>query len=189
MGKQQMITLKDKFKKRLSAYRRHTKEIFGLLTNVTDAVSEFLDEETKHFLQWKGVEREGKFVFIIGITAYPVGHKLYMNDGEIVEITEINKQALQRIIRVGIPLELAENGTLEEVKQFIKIKAEENSPEEEELKIQTPMEALFDQLNKEEEENKEEEADPIQGFESKELSKEQITQIMHHASQSKGKVN
>lgn len=162
LEKEEKPTLSQLLVKREKMYKETTIEILQVLKNVFAAAHEVLDDETNNFIEWVHVEQPTpEHIVILGMCMYPIGYTVTTPDGNQIQINEENREYLGRMIKVGMPIKLAEEGKITEIVQFMKEHADESLPTQER----------------------------DSGFSSEGLTKEQLQQIEFLSHQTKGKVN
>lgn len=125
-------TVTNLFKQREEEYLEKTVQIFESMPNVIEAIIKFLDIEKEHSegrLVWEEVKLfdevgEEGFVIMVGSIKYELGEKYELPTGEVIEVNESNIDYLQRWIRVGIPLNIAVEGSYEDVVEFLEANSE-----------------------------------------------------------------
>ena len=159
------MTIKKLFKERDRALKKLSKEIVKELVHVTQAAEELLADGNE--VEWANAELVNRIVIIIGFVKFPIGQQVLLPEtGDVIQVTEENQHMLKQVIRVGVPIKLANEKDKEAVKEYL-----QNANEgEESAEVQTkPAE---------------------EDFSTESLTKEQLQQIMWHSENtSKGKVN
>ena len=147
-------------------YEYYTQELLVKIKPVIDAAQSFLDDEIVKLVEWKAVEllEESHTVMALGAVVFPIGSKVVIDDeGMSIEVNEENQKAFQRVMRIVVPLELAERGEPEELKSFFREHYSlENLPEQ---------------------------VDPSEEFSTEELTAEQIEKMNMFTNLSKDKPN
>ncbi len=120
--------LKDKFNKRDITFNNATSDILMAIPHVLEGIVQFLEldkEAEEGNLVWEDINRfieseddEG-FIIVTGIVIYNPGETFELTNGEIVEITEDNADYFRRVVRTGIPFDVADRGTQEDVVAFL----------------------------------------------------------------------
>ena len=147
------ISLSTLFEERDEQFAEITAEIFDRIPNVLEGVYTFLVQANEGYengtVSWEDVFLLDNVLTLIGIVSYKPGTEFVL-EGKPVEVTEANSAYFQRIIRMGIPLNVAEEGTVEDILEFfsnIKVNFEltvnEDGVQEEDL-IATVKEPEFD---------------------------------------------
>lgn len=112
-----MSKIKDLLKKRSAAYVVHNKRILKALeNNVIPAILEMLELSSNEFdkLEWTNVHLQDDHIVLSGIIRYNEGDVI--SDGDTtVTLDTTMALILDKMIRVGVPLKLAETGTKSEV--------------------------------------------------------------------------
>lgn len=122
---QENYTIIELLSLREEAYREITNALLQVLQPVFVAVDLLLDDETRKSVKWVNVEPmestmpEINHVLIVGICKFPVGHVVTLENDEEMEVTETNQELLQRILRIGIPTTLVEQGDVAEIRKFL----------------------------------------------------------------------
>ena len=115
--------LLELFEKREDHWQSDTVTILEKMTHVLEGAFQHLEETggiSPHgTLVWDDVSLLGELVLIIGNVVYEPGTKIYTETGEEITVTEENAHHFDNFIRVGVPLELAQNGSVEDVKAFL----------------------------------------------------------------------
>lgn len=93
---------------REAAYAQLTSDILDQLQNLLEGVEEVLDPEIVEWLEWKDVVLAGDVLTLAGIVHSE-------NEDEL----ESEEDFINHIVRVGIPLSLAETGTVEEIVNYL----------------------------------------------------------------------
>ena len=114
-----MIKIRDFFREREEQYDSYTTIILDEMSVAFEVIEDLLDEETAKFLEWKSTELVGDHIIVLGMITYPIGHKVELKSGEFVTVDEDSQEILQRIVRLGIPAELIDNGKKEDIKKFL----------------------------------------------------------------------
>ena len=165
------------FRQREESYKRFTQDLLHELKNVIDVIHQMLDDETTKYLTWKMVEKTGPemedIIVIIGMSTFPIGYNLQVDSGEFIEVTEDTQEFLQRVIRVGIPIKLAVEGTPDEIKNYFETTGDNIEPlirESENVRHTSARDLVGD-------------------FAVRDLTDAEITQMLYNAEQTKGKIN
>jgi len=180
-----MADLKNLFERRLTQYRHITDLILDSIPNVTEGVLQALSEDESSTLEWEDVqfEPEEELLTLIGAIRLDLGERIQLEDGRELHITEDNVEVFKRIIRVGIPFDLVENGSAEDIVNFFEDKKQMNYTTIDDLSgefLDEFSEADFADLEEATENiSKIERAmSTIIGFDTEDLSDEQIRQIL-----------
>ena len=117
-----MSKLTDLFDQRARAYASYSDRILKQLeSNVLPAIVEVLDLTANELekLEWKNVQLQEEHLILSGVIGYKEGDVI--KDGEL-KITLDTQLAmlLDKIIRVAVPLSLAESGTKQEVTDHLR---------------------------------------------------------------------
>lgn len=120
-SKEEKPTLSQLLVKREKIYKETTIKILQVLKNVFAAAHEVLDDETNNFIEWVHVEQPtSEHIVIIGMCMYPVGYTITTPDGNEIEIDKENREYFGRVIKLGMPIKLAEEGKITEISEFLK---------------------------------------------------------------------
>lgn len=134
--------LRDLFDERDKQFENFTIKILSTMVHVLDGVITFLDlsnEAQNSNLIWEDVILyhdsviENDFVVLVGSVTYNIGDKLSLPNGEVIEVTEDNVDYFKRTIRVGVPYQLASEGTSDEVVEYLERAEQEAEKKEENL--------------------------------------------------------
>lgn len=158
---QELIMLRDSF------YHDATQQIlYSLEHNVFAAAKQVLDEDTSEHLEWVSVEMvPPEHILIVGVCTYPIGY--HISDGELeITIDRENQEDFKRLIKLGMPIELADKGSVKELVEYMKEHTDGSLP----LKNDQPKVAASD-------------------FSTEGLTPEQQEQLKHFSQHSKDKVN
>jgi hypothetical protein len=115
-------TLERLFLVREQTFQRATEDILKALGAVINGVAAFLhlkEELAQGKLTWQNVQMQDDVVLLIGIIEYPPGAKFITSQGEQMVVSKENKDYFKRILRIGLPISLVENGTAEDVVRFM----------------------------------------------------------------------
>ena len=152
-------------KERDELYEHYTQEMLSMLKPVFKAAEQFLDKETVKITEWRAVElmEDEHKLMALGAVVFPVGSQVTIEDGVVMEVTEQNQLAFQRIMRIVVPIDLAEEGNMEKLTKFFKEHYSlENLPEQ---------------------------VDMTEDFSTENLTKEQIEKMQMFTHQAKDKLN
>jgi len=95
------------FLNREKKYKEYTEKIFNVMPHITEGITEYL-ETTKDYMRWEGVDVTDEYLMI--------------------HVKELKlKQEQVQIYTIGIPIELAEAGTKDDVIAFLKVNDERNT--------------------------------------------------------------
>lgn len=118
MAKLKLSTL---IKRRNDAYIKNTTKILERLEdNVFPAVVNLVGNDVGERLEWRDAVLVGNVLIIAAAVVHKVGEVIMTAAGEKVMVTEENKSELDRIMRIGIPVDIAQNATAEQVFKFLK---------------------------------------------------------------------
>lgn len=164
------------FAKRVEVYEKFTAALLEELETVTTAGASLLSADLAKRLVWKAVNLVDSTVTIVGIIEFPIGEKIIAESGLELEVTEEMQQLLNQVVRVSVPLEMAENATVEDIVAYLKALEAEHVKQS--ILINESTNTSHDTV-----------ADLAGEFRTTGLTKEQITSMILYAEQSKGKVN
>mgnify|MGYP001817483573 CR=1 FL=1 len=170
-----MSHIKELFVKREDVYADFTNALKAELSTATSAAGSLVGEALQEQLVWENVLLIDDTVVITGQVKFPVGHIITSEDGDDIEVTPEMQQHLNQAIRVGLPLELAETGSYEEIVDYLDNTGHQSHKAPIEYEAENPAIETV--------------ADIAGEFRSAGLSKEQISNMIVFAEQSKGKVN
>lgn len=165
--------IKDLFRRRTRAYDRHTKKILEAMSPITDIIRDVVFDDTplKDHLKWTTIvyDKPTDVILLIGEAAFPIGFELEADDGKIVKVDKRLQDHLTRVIQVGLPCNLVEEGDEKNVKQFLTENTLVNETPNDPSSV---MVEAFDQ-----------------GFEDDGLTEAQKQQILYFEEVHKGKIN
>ena len=138
-----MSQLKELFEKRDTEHLKITQVLLKTLQPATDCIMEFIGAHSQQdpsigtfswddvlFLNNESNPLVKEIIVFMGSVSYKIGAKLTMPDGSVVEITEETAEYFKRIIRIGIPLDLAEKGDKKKITEFLRdVSMTESEPE------------------------------------------------------------
>lgn len=123
-----MTKLKEMFKKREEIQQTLLDSILKAMPNVLEAAEQFIGEVegSTGNICWRDVEyTEGdNHVLLLGTMDYEVGSDVELPNGTVVRVTESTQEYFSRILRLGIPYDLAETGSVVDVYTFLSEAAE-----------------------------------------------------------------
>ena len=127
------ITLKERFRRRDSAFKKSTDKILEMIPNVLDGITDFLriqEDEGKPDVRWEDImyfaDAEPPTVMLITVISYPPGSEFMMPNGEVIKVTDVTVDYFRRMIRFGIPMDVVTNASRKEIAEFLKKTAEED---------------------------------------------------------------
>ena len=171
------------FLHRLHEYQRNTSKILQAMPNALEAIKQTLVDEEYGTMQWEDAQYsiDDGVIILIGNVQLAVGDNIQLDDGRVVNITEENVDTLRRLIRVALPVDLAVNGSVEEVveylsdkqhRNYVPIENEDGEPQNVDDLLQDDLvEEYHSQIIKDQLEN-------VLGFDTEGLTDEQIEQIL-----------
>lgn len=156
-----MSGLKDLFDYREKTNNETTRKIFHFIEHVTQGIMEFIDdqedqkEESLGIFSWEDalyLNNEMAFgtngmLLVIGTFSYNIGSNIILPNGEKIKITEETVNYFKRIIRIGIPFDLAETGSKEEIISFLENTVSQEEREEREEQESKPNVISIDDFN------------------------------------------
>lgn len=114
-------------------YIEATDLIFMALDHVLEGIIEYVGQSPEDF-SWDGVSISRDLVIINARTAImdDVATVLNKKTGEVMEMPTVNAngERLQRSLTIGIPIEIAEDGTAKDIIEFLREMDAENHNEE-----------------------------------------------------------
>lgn len=131
--------LRQMFEAREMSYKKATDRILEMMASALDAIVTFLaskGELSGTQLVWQEAsyypssdEGHEGYIMLMGVIEHLVGQKFQLPNGQMVEVTEETADYFRRIIRIGIPLKLAVEGTEQEILQFMEETTKEDFEE------------------------------------------------------------
>jgi hypothetical protein len=174
------ITLEQQFVKRYQEYQKNTQEILKMIPNVIIAIEQTLVDEDYNTLQWEDAQfsTEDGVLVLIGNVKVEVGDDIRLDDGRVVKVTEENVGTLRRLVRVGIPLDLAKTGSVDDVLDYLSDKHHKNytplEGEPETIDDLIPEEQVDEYYNK----ALKQELEEVLGFDTEGLTEDQVEQLL-----------
>lgn len=166
------------FTRREDSYKKGTEAIFNkMYPTVLAAIKEFVGPDLAERLEWHDAVQVEDVITIIAFVAAKVGEELIIGMGEKILVTEQNKDLMSSIIRIGVPVDLADKASKEEVMKFLR--------EEEARRVEAVL-GGHGEVDPEDLLNYA--ADPTE-FDMDSLDKDQLEQLLMHESGNKGKVH
>lgn len=116
--------LETLFEYRDKVVKEASNRIFGKIQHVLGGIDVFLSETDKAYangsISWEDVQymEDNDIVVVFGVLSFVPGSKFDLG-GKTIEITEDNAGAFQRMVRIGIPIGLASEGTPDQIVQFL----------------------------------------------------------------------
>jgi hypothetical protein len=169
-----MSNIKELFEERSRHYYKTTDLILQSMPHVLEGVILALEEDTSSNVVWEDAQLspEDDVIVLIGFIQLIPGEDLVLDTGKTISITEENAEAFRRILRVGIPLDLVENGSVEEITEYFIQRKEKNYDS---------IEEAVDAIGILEQQT----ATSLTGFDTEGLSEDKIRQIMQHLDKDK----
>lgn len=176
-----MSKLKELLTKRTEVFEDFTAALLSELSVAIEAAGDVIGADAQAHVVWSdittaAVAEPDDTLIIGGIIEFQVGETIDTEEGEIV-ITEDLQPIMNRAVRVGIPMNLAETGTRQEIVDYLKAFGKQDGK---------PMPAVAHEA---ENTSHETVADLAGEFRSAGLTQEQIASMLVFAEQSTGKVN
>lgn len=172
--------LEQEFVNRYSNYQRNTMQIFKLIPNVLEGIHQALTSSEYDNLKWEDIQytSEDRVLILIGNVKLAVGDRMQLDSGKVVNITEENVDTLRRLVRVGIPLDLAESGSVDNVIDYISNNTHRDYEELTDDPQNVDELLTEEQVNKYYKESIGEAAELVLGFDTEGLTEDQIEQMM-----------
>lgn len=130
------------FNTRDQTYRDETKEIFINIFHVLEGIIVFLgleDDAKAKRLAWEDVkyvnddsEEMGGIVIVTGVISNEPGDMAKLANGESIQVTEENMDYFDRVIRVGVPLDIVNAANADQILEFLEA-TEDMEVDEDEL--------------------------------------------------------
>lgn len=173
-----MTYLKGLFEKRQEVYDEFTAALLEELTAVTSAATTLLGSDLEDRLVWRSVELIDDTIMVAGALEFQLGEKILTEDNMEIEVTAEMQPILNRIVRVGVPVELAATASEQEIVDYLKRLNQDKDAHETDVVVGEGHNVAHDTV-----------ADLAGEFRSTGLTEEQIVSMIAFAEQSKGKVN
>jgi hypothetical protein len=133
-------------------------------------------------LQWKTVAIDDTTVWLGGQLIFEVGETIVDDNGKDIEVTPDVQDYMNKMIRVGVPIELAEGGNVQDIVDYLKRVEMENQEAIEKMVTPVPEykteNLAIDTVH-----------DLAGEFRSAGLTKAQIESMIMFAKQATGKIN
>lgn len=143
-------TIRRMFFERAEKHAVATTNILNKMPGALQAIADLIEEKETFkkggILEWGEIslvaaDTEDALIILVGIIRFPPGAEVELSTGEKVKVTPETVQYFPpRIIRIGLPLNMAE-ATKDEIKTYLKKTVEEQKADIEEMK-NTLQEAL-----------------------------------------------
>jgi len=178
------------FTAREKQYQNVTNAILDSVPNFIEGAIISMDLDTNEIVDWKEATiAESGIMSIVGLVSYKIGETLISEMGEATTITEENYNNFVRIIRVGIPIELAVDGTAEEIVEFLD-EANAFRQHADDDEIQSFAEAIDGIIEGDVQEVEGTETLELSNeFNTNDLTDEQISSMLDNEYASKGKIH
>ena len=129
-----MTDLLHIFKQRDDHYTKMTDLILEVLNDpIIEGTKEFLQSQESQLngiLEWDEITLIDGLIILIGVMTYSPGTTITLGDGKVVVVSEQNVDYFNRVIRVGIPLQIALEGNKADVISFLQKTLDEPSNSE-----------------------------------------------------------
>ncbi len=120
--------LKKMFDQRDKDYSDSTTALLDVMNSTIQGVLAFLSlnqETAQGKFTWNNAQLVEDTVTLVAVVEYPPGSSFVTSEGKTIKVSENNADYFKRIIRLGVPVELAATGTKDDVVKFLqKVKAE-----------------------------------------------------------------
>lgn len=180
MGANSIMThLKELLTKREQVFDDFTAALLEELSEATAAAGEVVGKDVEGHLVWTQVAAmdNNSTLIIAGQIEFALGEVITTDEGEEITITEELQPVMNRIVRVGIPMEMAETGSRQEIVDYLKAFGKQDGKE---------MPVIAHEAENTDHHTV---ADLAGEFRSAGLTQEQIASMLVFAEQSTGKVN
>jgi len=116
-----MENLKQLFDDRDDIIEKYTDNILRALKPQLEMFSDFFQQHNidPENITWGDVVLFDKLVVLIGYIHYNLGDQVVLPEGRVVEVTDDVVELLQSYFRIGIPLDIIERGSEEELKKYL----------------------------------------------------------------------
>lgn len=124
-----MNKLKEIFARREQQYNHVSNELFSQIPNVLNGIIHFLNlhnELTNGDLTWEDIQlwsgeqdNDEGMIVVIGVITYRPGAKFKTAAGKVIQLDKATVELFKRMIKIGVPVDLATYGTFEEVVEFL----------------------------------------------------------------------
>lgn len=112
--------IEELFNERDEFYIKKTREIMLEMHAVLLAINKLVSlQPNDGVVNWEEISLYNDVVLMIGVVEYNPGAKLKTFRGDVIDITEQNAKTLQRLIRIGVPVELVAEGDSEKIYHFL----------------------------------------------------------------------
>lgn len=108
------------FKERDKSFISFNDKIFDCLHDVIEATNETIGLETAQFLEWKNVDITDGYLVMMGFVVFPIGYNLIEEDGHAILITKDNQDKHSRLMKVGLPIDIAMYKNAGEIFEYFK---------------------------------------------------------------------
>jgi len=151
-----MTELEEIFAERDELYYDYTKALFEVLNDTALAATYEVMNLNQDNVVWQDVQLFDDVVLLVAFVTYKPDDVVVAENGEKITLDATTAELYQRIIRIGLPIQMAANGTKEEIMKFL---------QETNKKTQDKEISLGDT------------PDTIDGFTKDNLTEEQIKQL------------
>jgi hypothetical protein len=165
------------FTRRDEVFDEFTDAILEELNEAKMAAAEMIGVDFKDRIKWSAVAVvDANTLVMAGEVQFEVGETIQDEEGLEITVTEEMLPALTRVVRIGVPFDMAETGTKQEILDYLKTFKETQKGES--IEAIEGENTGIDTV-----------ADLAGEFRSAGLSQEQIASMLIFAEQSTGKVN
>ncbi len=128
------VSIQQLFDTRENLYKQSTQRLLDRVSPVLEAATLVLErtlatEDTT--VKWRDILFVDGQLIVIGLMMYSLGDQIVLESGEVVAIDKELQTELQQVIKVGIPLDMAEKGDVAEIMSYILKHSQADFPDEE----------------------------------------------------------
>lgn len=115
-----MTPIRELFKKRESTYTEHTQTLLLAMKEVVAGIHEAVGDQGE-YISWKVVEyiEEDDYLMLAGVIMLPEGY-IINSGGKQTVLTEENRAHFTRFLRVGLPMDLVEEGSKTKIADYLR---------------------------------------------------------------------
>lgn len=119
-----MTSIRKLFKKRENTYTEHTQSLLLAMKGVVAGIHEVIGDQSE-YISWKVVEymEDDDYLMLAGVIMLPEGYVVNSGGKQLV-LTEENRAHFTRFLRVGLPMDLVEEGSKTKVVDYLREHAE-----------------------------------------------------------------
>lgn len=181
-----MSKLKELLTKREEVFDDFTAALLVELSEAVSAAGEVIGPESASHVVWsnimtRSVATPSDTLILSGLITFELGEVVTSEDGDEVVVTEDLLSVINREVRVGMPMTMAENGTRQEIVEYLTSFGKQDGNT-------APVDNAHN-THEAENTNHHTVADLAGEFRSAGLTQEQITSMLMFAPQSTGKIN